>query len=437
MRPMRLITMSGGDKGHRKGSSVMTLKQFLLSWMLFAMCRSALPAADWPQILGPNRNGIADPQERIQKRWKGPIPTAWSRPVGSGFAGLAVAEGRAILFHRQADEEVIECLDPATGKVYWKDAHPTQFRPQYGSDDGPLCTPTITQGKVITYGAEGYLSCHDLQSGQLLWKRETHTDFQADTGYFGAGSSPLIVGDHVIVNVGGKRRSAGVVSFRLSDGETQWQKIADDASYSAPVMMEVADTPIAIVVTRLKCVGLEIAHGSELFEVPFGARGPTVNGASPVIVDQRIFLSSSYGVGALLGRFDFPTFQTEYAKEDFFSTQYATPIHWQGVFYGIDGRDDTGPADLKCFDPLKKKLLWSEQNFGYGTQILVDGALLFVKTNGELVLVDPVPEGYAELGRDPVFSGTTRALPALSNGLLYVRDDTTLKCLDLRIGDRP
>ena len=129
---------------------------------------------------------------------------------------------------------------------------------------------------------------------------------------------------------------------------------------------------------------------------------------------------------------EFPNFVTDYSKEEIFASQYATPILLDGLFYGIDGRDDTGPADLKCFDPKTRQLKWSEQNFGYGTQILVDGKLLLLKTNGELVLVEPNADVYTELAREPVLTGVTRALPALSNGLLYVRDATTLKCLDLR-----
>ena len=404
---------------------------FVLGWLLGAASVS-IQAADWPQVLGPQRNGMADPSEKIASSWKGPLKSPWSRPVGSGFAGIAVSQGRAVLFHRVNDEEVIECLDALTGKPLWKDSHPTAFRPQYGSENGPLCTPTISQGKVLTFGAEGVLTCHDLLTGQPDWTRATHTDFGAETGYFGAGSAPLVVADRVVVNVGGKRQNAGVVAFHLKDGATLWQKVADDASYSSPVLMDVEGIPIAIIITRLKCVGIEVTKGSPIFEVPFGARGPTVNGASPVIQGKQIFLTSSYGVGALSGHLEFPTFVTDYAKEEIFASQYATPILLGGLFYGIDGRDDTGPADLKCFDPKTKQLKWTEQNFGYGTQILVDGKLLLLKTNGELVLVEPNAEGYTELAREQVLTGVTRALPALSNGLLYVRDATTLKCLDLR-----
>ena len=404
--------------------------------LILAGSHFSVQAADWPQVLGPQRNGIADPSEKIASQWKGRLNSPWSRPIGSGFAGLAVVGGRAVLFHREGAEEVIECLDALTGKPLWKDAHATTFRPQFGSDDGPLCTPTIAQGKVITYGAQGVLSCHDLQTGMLDWLRETHKDFGAETGYFGAGSSPLVVGDRIVVNVGGKKAGAGVVAFNFSDGATVWKKINDDASYSAPVVLEIEGLPVAIIITRLKCVGIEVPSGGLVFDVPFGARGPTVNGASPVLTGNEIFLTSSYGVGALSGRLEFPNFVTDYAKEEFFASQYATPVVFDGLFYGIDGRDDTGVADLKCFDPKKKTVLWSEASFGYGTQILVDGKLLVIKTNGELVLVEPNAAAYTELARDKVLDGVTRALPALSNGLLYVHDDTTLKCIDLRAAPR-
>ena len=357
--------------------------------LLLAGGHFSVQAADWPQVLGPQRNGIADSSEKISSRWRGKLRMPWSRPVGSGFAGVSVVDGRAILFHRDGEEELIECLDAQTGKPLWKASHPVAFQSQVGSNNGPLCTPTISQGKVITFGVEGVLSCHDLQTGQLDWMRETHKDFGAETGYFGAGSSPLVVGDRVIVNVGGKKAGAGVVAFNFQDGATVWKKVSDDASYSAPVVMDFEGLSIAIIVTRLKCVGIEIPGGGQIFEIPFGARGPTVNGASPVVTGNQIFLTSSYGVGAFSGRLEFPKFVTEYAKEEFFASQYATPILVDGLFYGIDGRDDTGPADLKCFDPKTKKVLWAELNFGYGTQILVDGKLLLVKTNGELVLIEP------------------------------------------------
>lgn len=393
----------------------------------------AVQAGDWPQILGPQRNGVASSEERINTQWRGSLPTVWSRNIGAGYAGVVVAGGRAVLFHRTNEEEVTECVDAVTGQPLWKAAHPIAFQPQVGSDNGPRATPVIAAGKVITFGARGDLTCYTLATGEELWRLPTHATYGAVEGYFGAGSSPLVVGDRVIVNVGGKRQSAGVAAFSLETGKLLWKRVADDASYSSPAVMIVEDLAIAIVVTRLKCVGITVEDGTELFDVPFGSRGPTVNGATPLILGDRIFLTSSYGVGAFSGRLTFPTFQTEYSGEEFFASQYATPVELKGALYGIDGRDDVPPADLKCIDPIKKRVLWSEKSFGYGTQILVDGKLLLLKTTGELVLVQANPEAYDERGRVTVLEGETRALPALSNGLLYVRDNREMKCIDLRV----
>lgn len=401
--------------------------------LLLGCLVSAVHAADWPQPLGPTRNGVADPSEKIAAQWRGKLKSPWSRNVGSGYAGVVIASGRLILFHRVDSEELIECLDAATGKPIWKQSHRTAFRPQVGSGDGPLCTPSISQGAVITYGAEGILSCHDLITGDERWTRDTLKDFGGNTGYFGCGSSPIVVGNRVVVNVGGKRASAGIVAFDVDSGKTAWQKVADDASYSTPAVIELEGLPIAVVVTRLKCVGIEIPNGGQIFEVAFGARGPTVNGATPVLLDNnRIFLTSSYGVGSLSGRFEFPVFNLDYSGAEFFASQYATPIAVDGLLYGIDGREDIPPADLKCVDPIQKKVVWSENNFGYGSQILIEGKLLLVKNNGELVLCQPNAEAFAELGRQELLPGTVRAMPAFSNGLLYVRDEATLKCVDLR-----
>ncbi|MFM8986479.1 MAG: alcohol dehydrogenase, partial [Planctomycetia bacterium] len=131
--------------------------RLLLVWLALA----ALPAAagDWPQILGPERRGVAAGDERIADRWPaaGP-PVHWRREVGSGYAGVAVAGDRVALFHRQGDREIIAALDVATGKPLWEAGHPTTFRPQVGGGDGPLCAPVIHAGLVITQGAQGVLS---------------------------------------------------------------------------------------------------------------------------------------------------------------------------------------------------------------------------------------------------------------------------------------
>ena len=406
-----------------------TLALTLLLWAL----ASTVTAGDWPQILGPNRTGIAAGDEKLLPEWRRDPAVVWKRPVGTGYAGPVVAGERLILFHRIDTDEVVECLNARTGQPLWKQSYGTTFRPQVGGGDGPLCTPAIIGDKVVTFGAQGVLSCYDLARGTPLWQRETHREFAAQEGYFGAGSTPIVVEEMVVVNVGGTRKNSGLVGFSLATGETKWQQTTEQGSYSAPTVVSLEGSPRVIAVTRLKCVGLDPATGAQWFDFRFGARGPTVNGASPIVLPSgELFVTSSYGVGSTLGHLSPLGCEPVYSGDEILATQYATPIAWQKVLFAIDGRDDIPPSDLKCVDPIKRKTLWSTQGFGYGTLLLADNKLLALKTDGELVMVEANTERYVELGRTRLFDTTTRALPALSRGLLFARDEQTLKCVNLK-----
>lgn len=429
-----------------------------MSWMSRVYCLGMicclwgsyrLHAGDWPQILGPQRNGIAE-NERLANRWpRGGPPQTWEKSVGSGYAGLAIVGSRALLFHRVHNEEVLEALDMADGRTLYRDASPSTFEPQMGSGNGPLCVPVIHGDAAITYGAQGVLTCVDFQTGRRRWQRLTHRDFNASEGYFGAGSCPIVVNDLIIVNVGGSRANAGIVAFSLKTGETVWKQTDQPASYSAPVLVHVDDVPLVMMVTRYQCQLLDPQTGSILFQFPFGQRGPTLNGACPIISGDRLLLTASYGLGTVYGEFDLLGFRPIYRDEGPIATQYCTPILRDGMVYFIDGREDVPPADLKCVElaALRPKvrvsdqpqssfqptspLKWVEQNFGYGTLLLADDKIIAVKTNGELLLIKPSPEELRVVSKCRPLRGVVRALPALSNGKLLIRNEETVTCLDV------
>ncbi|MEX1096725.1 MAG: PQQ-binding-like beta-propeller repeat protein, partial [Planctomycetales bacterium] len=359
-------------------------------------------------------------------------PRVWERKVGSGLAGVAVAGGKAILFHREGDREVVEALDATTGRALWKADFPTSYRASFVDDDGPRCVPVIHEGSVYVFGAQGGLRALELNTGETRWGRETHKEFGAQEGYFGAGSTPIVVAGRLIVNVGGARTGAGMVAFDLKDGQTLWQAVDDQASYSSPVAYVPNGIVHLICITRLNVVSLDPFTGKVRFQFPFGQRGPTVNGANPVVVGGRLFLTASYGVGAVFAQFGSDSAKTLWTSDDILSSQYTTPIALDGMLYGIDGRQDLGVAELRCIDPAKREVKWSRPEFGYATLILADGKLLAMKSDGELVVVRPDPEKYVELARAQLVPGTARALPALAEGLFYVRDEKVLRCLDLR-----
>jgi outer membrane protein assembly factor BamB len=291
--------------------------------------------------------------------------------------------------------------------------------------------PVVHGDRVIVFGAQGSLACLRLTDGAKLWARNTHSEFRAGEGYFGAGSSPIVEGNKVIVNVGGAKDDAGIVAFSLETGEPVWKKTSENASYSSPVAVTVNGVRHVIVETRLTTVSLNPDTGSIRFEIPFGMRGPTVNGANPTVVGDRLFLTASYGIGAVFGKIGATSVEKLWESNDLISTQYATCIADSGVLYGVHGRDDQGRASLRCIDPDKQKVLWEKEDFGYATLLFADVKLLAQKTDGTLVLIKASPTQYTELASAQIFNTKTFALPALSAGRLFARDDHTLKCLDL------
>jgi outer membrane protein assembly factor BamB len=394
---------------------------------LTLLCGSAA-AGDWPQILGPDRNGVAV-GEKLAETWpaKGPR-VVWERSVGDGFSGIAVADGIAVLFHRVDGNEVVEGMNAKTGKVLWTAKHPSDFASGFSPDKGPRCTPVIHKGTVYVFGAQGVLRALSLKEGKALWMRKTHAEFAAPEGYFGAGSTPLVEGETLLVNVG-SRKEAGVVAFDLKTGKTRWKATNEHAGYSSPVAATVDGVRHVLFITRLQLVSLDPADGSVRFSIPFGKRGPTVNGASPLVLDGRLFATAHYGVGALYGKIGKTKLDVTWRSDDILSSHYMTPVEHNGLLFGIHGQERVNTPELRCIDPKSKAVRWTKRGFGYGSLLKADGKLLAVNTTGELILFKADAKKYHELARASVFTTTTRALPALSNGLLYVRDTGTLKCL--------
>lgn len=394
-----------------------------------------LEAGDWPQILGPQRDGVAQ-QERLAERWAANEPaTLWQRKIGRGYAGAAIAGDRVIVFYRDGAEEIVEGLELSSGKSLWKTPLKARFAGLiFPEEDGPLCVPLIHGEQVIAYGAGGDLHALRLADGQAQWSRALYEEFRTrdgaiDFGYFGAGSSPIVVGDRVLVNVGG--RKAGIVALALGDGHTLWKATDEDASYSSPVETKLDGRSCVVFVARLNCLGVDPADGTVRFRFPFGQRGPTVNAASPVVVGERLFVSSSYGIGAVLTRMSAEGAQQIWANDDSLSNHYITSLHVGGNLYGVHGRSDIGAPSLRCVELATGKIVWTEANFGAASLLLADAKILALKVSGELLMFAPSPQGYHRLAGAKVLAEPVRALPALSNGQLVVRDATTLKCLRL------
>ena len=391
-------------------------------------------AEDWPQILGPGRDGIYRGAVKIASSWPAAGPrVAWKKTVGEGLAGPAVAGGRLYLHHRVQKEEVVEAFDTATGAPVWRYAYPTTYRDDFGFDEGPRAVPVVAGGRVFTYGAEGELSALDAATGKPLWHLNAMQQFGVAKGYFGAAGSPLVDGDRLLLNVGGKAKGAGVVALETATGKVLWTATAHEASYSSGTMATLGGARTAVFLTREGLVGLDPATGTVRFQQRWRARyASSVNAATPLVFGDLIFISASYETGANLLRVGAAGALTSLWHDDeTLSTHYATPVAVDGVLYGFHGRQEYRPA-LRAVDLKTGAVIWSEDGFGAGTVTALGRTLLVATEDGRLLLAPAGTKAFTPTARAQVLPGTVRAYPAFADGLLYLRNDRTLVALDLR-----
>ena len=387
-------------------------------------------AQDWPQFLGPGRDGhYTGPP--LAESWPGGGPTRlWSRPVGAGFAGPAVAGGRVILFHRLGGREVVEALDAGTGDTVWRYDYATSYRDDFGFDEGPRSVPVVHDGRVYTFGAQGQLHAVDLETGAGVWQVDTHARYGVRKGFFGAAGSPLVEDGRVIANVGGRR--GGIVAFDAATGDELWTATTHEASYSSPAGGTFGGRRLALVFTRTGLVGLDPATGEIRFELRWRSRlGASVNAATPLVVGDRVFISASYGTGAALLRVDGGTLSEEWSGDDSMTNHYATAVVHDGVLYGYHGRQEYSPS-LRAVDLRSGAVRWSQDRFGAGTVTLAGDLLVILRESGELMLAEATPEALRPLARARILPGVVRAYPALAAGRLYARNTDTLVAVDLR-----
>ena len=392
-----------------------------------------LCAGDWPQILGPGRNGRAE-AETLLTSWPQNGPRqSWIYKLGAGYAGPAVVGGRVVIFHRVGDVERVEALDAATGELLWKTDFPAFYRGGINSDKGPRCVPLVYQQNAYVFGAAGDLHSVSLETGKKQWSRNTYADFDGDEGYFGAGSTPIVADNKLLVNVGG-RNGAGLVAFQLDTGETAWKATDERASYSSPTTATIDGRPAVIFVTRMNAIAVDPRDGGVLLRFPFGRVGPTVNAATPLVFDGKLFLSSSYGIGAVMARIGSDRLEPLWSNDNVMSSQYTTCVYEDGYLYGVDGREDVGGARLRSIDARNATVQWTVEDFGVGHLILADHKLLILRVDGHLLLAEASPKAFQKLAEATVCDHVTRAMPALSRGRLFIRSNQpdgsgVLKCL--------
>lgn len=405
--------------------------------MLFSLVATAKPLlgqqttkASWPQLLGPTRDGHAESPENssnISGPWPQRLGATWKIESGTGFATPLAVGPQVFLFQRIGDDEGLWCYDLATGKELWAATWHSKFRGSINQDDGPRSTPAITpSGLAICFGAEGTAAGINIQTGEIKWQRPLRKQISAPDGYFGAGTSPLVVGETAIFCAGGKRTGSGVVCLNTQTGETIWQATNYESSYASPVLLGSPTNPLILAPMRLNTVLLNGLTGEVLGEVDFGSRGPTVNAASPIEVgSERYWLTSNYGIGSTLIDLSNGRIEVVIEGNRSLASHYNTPVYAAGTLFGIDGYEGRG-VSLRAIDPNTQKILWQQDDFSTAHMIAIGEQVIALSIEGKLRVFAASRARYSESAQtqlaDP--GQICRAAPALLGQTLLVRTNS-------------
>ncbi|HTU24725.1 MAG TPA: PQQ-binding-like beta-propeller repeat protein, partial [Pirellulales bacterium] len=426
------------------------------------IARKRLAGDDWPHFLGPT--GDNQSAERgLEPKWPDDGPKIiWQTMLGTGYASPVVSEGRLFQFDRVGGRARLRALESETGKFLWQFDYPSEYVDLYGYDNGPRASATVDEGRVYIFGAEGMLHCVDAHTGKPIWKVDTAADFGVVQNFFGVGSTPVVFGDLLIVQIGGSGAQGatasgveqalpdgtGVVAFDKRTGKVKY-KLGDElASYSSPALAEVGGRPWCFVFARGGLLGFDPAKGTLDFRFPFrAAKLESVNASNPVIVGDQVFVSETYGPGSALVKFRAGAYDVVWSDADrprrkSMQAHWSTAIHRDGYLYGSSGRHDTN-AELRCIELATGKVLWSEPDLTRTTLLYVDGYFVSLGEKGTLRLIKVTPEKYEEaaqatlvekegtFGPTPLLKFPAWSPPILSHGLLYVRGAGRLVCVEL------
>jgi outer membrane protein assembly factor BamB len=397
----------------------------LLCLSVEAMSQSA---GDWPQWRGPNRDGISK-ETGLLKQWPtdGPPLARKITGAGRGYSSLAIAGGRLFTMGLRGDREYVVAFDLATGKEAWATPHGTAYRDSRG--DGPRGTPTVEGDRLYALGGNGDLSCLDVRTGKSIWAMNILQKFGGENISWGISESPLVVGDRLLVNAGG--RNASIVALNKKDGTVIWKTQSDKAGYSSAIPVQVGGRTQVVFFTQERALGLDPADGKMLWEYARPSNN-VANVATPVARGNRVFLSSDYGTGAGLVEIKAGERGGLTAQEVYFTKEmrnhHSSSILVGDHLYGFS----SGILTAMRFDT--GQVAWRDRSVGKGSIVYADGMIYALSENGVVGLVEATPEAYKERGRFRIAQDSlpTWTHPIIAGGRLYLRDQDTIFAYDVR-----
>jgi outer membrane protein assembly factor BamB len=392
----------------------------LLALFLILSSKDA-SSQDWPQWRGINRDGKVT-GFKAPATWPGELKQDWKVTVGFGDATPVLAGNKMYLNTRQGDQEVILCLDAATGKELWKDQYPsTAVTGPSGSHPGPRSTPAVAGGKVVTFGASAILSCLDAGSGKVVWRKENPANVVPQ---FYTGMSPLIVDNVCIVHVG-TNDNGQILALDLNTGGEKWTWAGDGPAYASPSVMTFEGKKHLIVQTEKNLISLNLADGKLLWQLATPVKQRFYNCTSPYIDGQTIYLT---GQGSGMKAVKVEKSGNEIVTKELWSNpevgaKWNTPILKDGFLFGF--------TDLKrvyCINASTGQTAWIDNtvNSDFATIVDCGSVLIGLPSTANLLVMKPNPAAYSEIAKYKVSETAIYAFPVIAGNKIYIKDAETL-----------
>ncbi len=406
-------------------------KLFLFSAFIFGIATTI--AADWPQWRGPNRDGnVTDAS--VPSTWPKTLKEEWKVPVGIGHSSPVVVKGKIYVFARQGEEEVLLCLEAASGKEIWRSSQPISYQVHPAATahgKGPKSTPIVSNRNVYTLGITGILSCHDARTGKLKWRQEFSKQYPKTSPLFGTGQSPLVDNGLLIVHVGGHDRGA-LTAFDSETGATKWSNDGDGPAYSSPIVVTLADVRQVVTFMQKDFVGVDIITGKLLWKVPAKSQYDENSVTTVAYRDLLIFSREGMGMAAIrLVKQGNELVPQEVWRNTDNQLYLNTPVLQGNVLVGFSARQK---GQFFAVDADTGKTIWqSPGRMGENAAILnLGGKVLLLLTNDANLIVLPADaKSYTPLVQYSVAKSPTWAHPVVMGRRILVKDETTLASLGI------
>lgn len=384
--------------------------------LLLCLPLAPLPAADWPHYRGPAYNGTST-EKTWRKGWSGNAPRVlWQRETGIGASSFTVWGDRVFTMGNINNQDVVVCLETETGKEVWSHKHPCTFEERM-FEGGTAATPTLDGERVYALSHDGVLVCLRQDTGELVWKRHLINDFAGRFSDWKYAGSPTVIGDRVFVDCGGDGSST--VALNKRTGEKLWAAGQDKAGYACAIPFQHQGQDALLMFKANAMVAQAADSGSELWRIPW--KSPwDVNASSPFVAGDKLFISSGYpaGRGAL---FQLTKGQpVKIWQNDELKTKMSSAAPHGDHVYGVT---EKGKKTL-CIGLTDGRTAWAADAGGdHGNLIIVDGTLVVLSSEGELIFAPADPSGFKPLARAKILSGRCWVQPVLANGFLFAKNN--------------